>query len=94
VLMPCRLGWAFEPQEAMQIARDAISSCYWPLFEVVDGKYRITFTPKEKMPAADFMKKLTKFRHLFQPGNEALVEAMQGEIDRRWAKLQALAAME
>ena len=78
----------------MQIARDAVNSCHWPLYEVVDGNYKVTYTPKEKMPAADFMKQLTKFRHLFQPGNEALVEGLQAEIDRRWEKLQKLAAME
>ena len=94
VLMPCRLGWAFDPKDAIQIARDAVNTCYWPLYEVVDGVYKVTYTPKEKMPAADFMKKLTKFRHLFQPGNEALVEGVQAEIDRRWERLQKLAAME
>ena len=94
VLMPCRLGWAFDPKIAMQIARDAVNSCHWPLYEVVDGNYKVTYTPKEKMPAADFMKQLTKFRHLFQPGNEALVEGLQAEIDRRWERLQKLAAME
>ena len=94
VLMPCRLGWAFDPKYGMQMARDAVNTCYWPLFEVVDGKYRITYTPKEKVPVADFMKKLTKFRHLFQPGNEAIVESLQAEVDRRWEKLQKLAAME
>jgi len=94
VLMPCRLGWAFDPKQAMQISRDAVSTCYWPLFEVVNGNYRITYTPKEKMPAADFMKKLTKFRHLFQPGNEGIIESMQAEVDRRWERLQKLAALE
>lgn len=94
VLMPCRLGWAFDPKFGMQMARDAVNTCYWPLFEVVDGKYRITYTPKEKLPAADFMKKLTKFRHLFQPGNEAILESMQAEVDRRWERLQKLAEIE
>ena len=94
VLMPCRLGWAFDPKYGVQIARDAVNSCYWPLFEVVDGKYKVTYTPKEKIPMADFMKKLTKFRHLFQPGNEGIVEDIQAETDRRWEKLQKLAAME
>jgi pyruvate ferredoxin oxidoreductase beta subunit len=88
VIMPCRLGWAFQPQYGMQIARDAVSSCYWPLYEVADGKYKITVKPKEKMPVADFLKRQTKFKHMFAPGNEHMIESLQSEIDKRWEELQ------
>ncbi|MCL6629997.1 MAG: pyruvate ferredoxin oxidoreductase [Armatimonadetes bacterium] len=87
VLMPCRLGWAFQPQYAMQIARDAVNCCYWPLYEVEDGKYKITYKPREKQPLVEFLKKETKFKHLFRPGNEHLIEQLQAEIDRRWEEL-------
>lgn len=87
VLMPCRLGWAFQPQFGMKIARDAINACYWPLYEVENGVYKINIKPKEKLPIADFLKQQTKFRHLFKPGNEAVLEAIQAEVDARWEKL-------
>ncbi len=87
VLMPCRLGWAFQPQHGIQIARDAVTCCYWPLYEVENGKYKITYKPKEKQPVAEFLKKQTKFRHLSQPGNEHIVEELQAEIDTRWEEL-------
>jgi len=87
VLMPCRLGWAFQPQYGIQIARDAVNCCYWPLYEVVDGKYRITYKPREKQPLSEFLKKETKFRHLFRPGNEHIIEDLQAEIDTRWEEL-------
>lgn len=87
VIMPCRLGWAFQPQYGMQMARDAVNSCYWPLYEVIDGKYKINVKPREKMPVADFLKKQTKFRHLFRPGNEHLLEDLQNEVDARWEEL-------
>jgi pyruvate ferredoxin oxidoreductase beta subunit len=87
VLMPCRLGWAFQPQYGMQIARDAVNCCYWPLYEVVDGKYRITIKPKEKEPVDGFLKQQTKFRHMFKPGNEQMIADLQTEIDTRWEYL-------
>ncbi|MHB0912955.1 MAG: thiamine pyrophosphate-dependent enzyme [Armatimonadota bacterium] len=87
IIMPCRLGWSFQPQYGIQMAREAVMSCYWPLYEVVDGKYKINFKPKEKMPVADFLKKQTKFRHMFKPGNEAMIEAIQAEVDKRWEYL-------
>ena len=87
VLMPCRLGWAFQPQYGIQIARDAVNCCYWPLYEVEDGKYKITYKPREKQPLVEFLKKQTKFRHLFRPGNERIIEDLQAEIDIRWEEI-------
>ena len=86
-LMPCRLGWAFPPQDAVQIGRDAVNSCYWPLYEVEDGKYKINVKPREKMPISEFLKKQTKFRHMFKPGNEYMIEELQAEVDARWEEL-------
>jgi pyruvate ferredoxin oxidoreductase beta subunit len=87
VIMPCRLGWAYQPQYGIQMARDAVNSCYWPLYEVVNGEYKINVKPKEKMPVAEFLKKQTNFRHLFKPGNEWMLEEIQAEVDRRWEML-------
>jgi pyruvate ferredoxin oxidoreductase beta subunit len=29
-----------------------------------------------------------RFKHLFKPGNEDLIEQFQAEVDRRWEDLQ------
>jgi pyruvate ferredoxin oxidoreductase beta subunit len=84
VLMPCRLGWAYQPQFGMQMAREAIASGYWPVYEVENGKYKINVKPKELTPVAEFLKKQTKFRHLFKPGNEEILAEIQADVDRRW----------
>jgi pyruvate ferredoxin oxidoreductase beta subunit len=93
VLMPCRLGWSYKPQFGMAMAREAVSTCYWPLYEVVDGKYKISIKPKEKLPINEFLKKQTKFRHMFRPGNEHMIEILQEEVDARWEQLNKLAEM-
>jgi pyruvate ferredoxin oxidoreductase beta subunit len=93
VLMPCRLGWSFQPQYGMQMARDAVNSCYWPLYEVENGVYKINSKPKEKLPIAEFLKKQTKFRHMFKPGNEDKLADLQAEVDRRWEALLKREAM-
>jgi len=93
VLMPCRLGWAFQPQFGIQMGRDAVNCCYWPLYEVENGKYKITYTPKEKAPVAEFLKKQTKFKHIFRPENEWIIEQLQAEVDSRWETLQKRAEM-
>ncbi len=49
---------------------------------------KVTFTPKEKLPIADFMKPQGRFKHLFAPENEWLLKKVQEEVDAEWEKLQ------
>ena len=88
VLAPCPRGWGYEPADLMDICKAAVDTCYWPLYEVVDGKWILTYEPKEKLPIEDFLRSQRRFRHLFKPGNEELIAAFQQEVDRRWEELQ------
>ena len=45
VLAPCPRGWGYPTEDLMQINKLAADTCYWPLYEVVDGKYKITYKP-------------------------------------------------
>lgn len=87
VLQPCRLGWIFEPQDTVEMAREAVDSFFWPLFEVVDGEWKLTYRPKEKKSVIDWMKKQGRFKHLFRPGQEALLAEIQANVDKEWEKL-------
>jgi len=91
VLQPCRLGWAFPSENAIQIGRDAVDTCFWPLYEVVDGVYRITYKPREKKPIEHYMKQQTRYRHLFRPGMEPMLAEIQARIDKQWERLLHLA---
>jgi len=87
VLQPCRLGWGYTPSDTPAIARLASDTCVWPLYEVVNGEYKLTYKPKEKKPVIELLKLQDRFRHLFKPGNETILESIQKETDRRWEKL-------
>lgn len=87
VLQPCRLGWDFPPEETVEMAREAVECCFWPLYEVVEGEWRLTYKPKEKKSVIDWMKKQGRFKHLFRPGNEAILAEIQANVDREWEKL-------
>ncbi len=50
VLTDCPLGWGHEPRLSPTIVNAAIDSCFWPLYEVVDGSYRLTYVPEHKVP--------------------------------------------
>ncbi|MBI5075955.1 MAG: pyruvate ferredoxin oxidoreductase [Nitrospirae bacterium] len=87
VIAPCNRGWRSKTNDAIQLSRLAVNTCYWPLYEIEDGVTRITVTPKEKIPVAEFMKPQGRFKHLFTPENEGLLQRVQEEVDKEWAKL-------
>jgi pyruvate ferredoxin oxidoreductase beta subunit len=87
VIAPCNRGWRSKTNDAIQLSRLAVNTCYWPLYEIEDGVTRITVTPKEKIPVAEFMKPQGRFKHLFSPENEGLLQRVQDEVDKEWAKL-------
>lgn len=94
VLSPCPLGWRFKPEKTIELAKGAVETCFWPLYEVVDGEYKITVKPREKKPVADWLKEQGRFRHLFKPGNEEVLETIQNNLDKKWDKLKKLAGEE
>lgn len=84
ILAPCPRGWRYETKELMKITKAAVETCFWPLFEVENGVYRLNYTPKQKLPIEEYLKPQGRFRHMFQKGNEWMVEAFQQEVDRKW----------
>ncbi len=87
VLSPCPRGWRSDGAESIELAREAVNTGYWPLFEVEDGEYRLTYRPREKQPLAPWIKKQGRFGHLFKPGNEEQLERLQAWVDSEWDKL-------
>ena len=87
VLSPCPRGWGYPTEDLMTINKLAVETCYWPLYEIEDGKYRITYKPAKKLPIEEFLKPQKRFRHMFKPGNEWMIEEFQKEVDRRWEDL-------
>ena len=87
VLTPCPRGWNYPAEDLIAICKAAIDTCVWPVYEVVDGEYRLTYEPKKKLPIEDFLREQGRFKHLFKPGNEDLIAQFQEEVDKRWEDL-------
>lgn len=92
VLSPCPRGWNYKTENLLEMTKLAVDTCFWPMYEVVNGKYRITYKPKNKLPVEEFLKPQKRFRHMFKPGNEWMIEEIQEEVDRRWEELLKLEA--
>ncbi len=88
IMAPCPRGWRFDAADTVDICKLAVETCYWPMYEVVDGKWILNYEPKKKLPVEDFLIKQGRFKHLFKTGNEYLIEQFQAEVDRRWEELK------
>jgi pyruvate ferredoxin oxidoreductase beta subunit len=93
VLTDCPLGWGHEPRESVRVLDAAVASRFWPLYEVVDGCYRITYVPENVVPVEEWLRPQKRFAHLLRPENAALVKRIQQRIDEEWAQLQARCAV-
>ena len=87
VMAPCPRGWRYPADKIMDVCKAAVETCYWPLFEVIEGEWILNYEPKKKLPIEEFLSMQGRFKHLFKPENEYLIEEFQKEVDRRWEAL-------
>jgi 2-oxoisovalerate ferredoxin oxidoreductase beta subunit len=86
VLGPCPPGWKYPTAQSIEVARLAVESRYFPLFECDHGSWKITLRPKHALPVREFLQTQGRFAHL---SSEA-VETIQCHVDERWQSLAAL----
>ncbi|MFH0732888.1 MAG: thiamine pyrophosphate-dependent enzyme [Candidatus Omnitrophota bacterium] len=85
VLSICHRGWRIPQETSVEIAKIAVDTCFWPLYEIENGsKYTINYKPKTKRPIEDFLKPQGRFKHLFKPENAQLLKDIQAQIDSHW----------
>ncbi len=89
VMSPCPRGWQYPAEDLVTICKMAVETCLWPLYEVENGEWRLTYMPKKKLPVEEFMKLQGRFKHCFKPGNEWTIEAAQQYVDEKWEALLA-----
>ena len=89
VMSPCPRGWRYETEDIAEICRLAVDSCVWPLFEVKGGVWKLNYEPKKKLPVEDYLKKQGRFKHMFLPGSEWMIEETQKHVDEKWEALLA-----
>ena len=62
---PCPVGWGFNSSKTIEMARLAVETGMWKLFEIDEnGVEKLTYEPKERKPLADYLKGQKRFKHL------------------------------
>jgi pyruvate ferredoxin oxidoreductase beta subunit len=89
-LQPCTLGWRFPSDKTVEIAKLAVESRFWPLYEIENGKYKLNYNPSKPIPITDYMKPQGRYKHLFKPENKKILDLIQKHTDEEWEKLLKL----
>ena len=90
VLSACVPGWKVKMDSAVELSKLAVETNFWPLYEVIDGKYKLNYEPKERKPITEFLKSQGRFRHLFTPKNKGIITKLQEHVDNEFKKLKEL----
>ncbi len=61
---PCPKGWGFPANKAIEIARLAVQTGMWTMWEFEDGKYKINIEPKKLKPVSQYLETQDRFNHL------------------------------
>ncbi len=88
-LAPCPPGWRFSSEKTIAIGRLATDTNIFPLYEVEDGKYRITRKLGIARPVAEYLKLQGRFAHL----TDADIAEIQAHVDANWKRLLQLEAL-
>lgn len=90
---PCPTGWRSDPARSIEIARLAVQTRVWPLYEYEEGTYRINVLVKNPRPVEEYLKLQGRFAHLFLPENKLMLEQLKRDIEENWNRLLKLAGL-
>ena len=88
ILSPCPTGWRIPTQDIIRVAKLAVETGIYPLYEVVNGRYILGKIAKEPRPVGDYLKMQGRFKHL----KDGDIANVQREVDDRLQDLQWLAS--
>ena len=84
ILAPCPPGWKTQNDETIDLARQAVQTRVFPLFEIENGRdWRLTVDHAGD-PVGPYIRRQARFKHLT---DEQLV-LIQKDVDDRWDRLQ------
>lgn len=84
--VPCPPGWGYPPRDTVKMARLAIETGVFVLFEMENGKFRFTGRSKSlaekgnRLPLINYIERQDRFKKI----SEEQLHSMQKLIDNKW----------
>ena len=94
--VPCPLGWGSDPADTIRLARLAVESGLFPLYEAEHGEIIGRTTIRRKVPVDEYLRLQKRFAHLFgaKPDTERIahIQALADRNVKRFGLLDATVA--
>jgi pyruvate/2-oxoacid:ferredoxin oxidoreductase beta subunit len=84
-ITPCSTNWKNKPYETVEVARQAVTSGIWPLWEYERGTFERNIYHKKPTPVEDYLGLQGRFRHLTEEDVEDIkiyIKDLNRKIDR------------
>ena len=88
VLSVCPTGWRCLPELSIRLGRLAVETGMFPLYEVENGKYKLSLDFPKLRPVYEYMELQGRFRHL----SESVINEIQQRVNAEYAGLKEKAA--
>ncbi|HSV16809.1 MAG TPA: thiamine pyrophosphate-dependent enzyme [Casimicrobiaceae bacterium] len=87
ILVPCPLGWGSAPDDTIRIARLAVETGLFPLFEARHGEVTDRTPIRHRHPVEEYLKLQKRYAHLFGcPPDHGRIALLQAMADRNIAE--------
>jgi pyruvate ferredoxin oxidoreductase beta subunit len=84
LLATCPTGWFFEAEQSVDLAKTAVQTLVWPLYEVINGtEYHVTHKVSKPQPIINYLKPQGRFSKV----TEEQVALFQQQVDQDYALL-------
>jgi len=84
ILSVCPTGWRCPVDLTIRMGRLAVETGIFPLYEVENGKYKLSIDLPRLRPVTDYLKLQGRFRHL----SENVMNEIQQRVNKEYAKLK------
>jgi pyruvate ferredoxin oxidoreductase beta subunit len=83
IMVPCPLGWGSASEATIKVARMAVESGLFPLFEAEHGEITNVSKIRRRVPVEKYLTMQKRFAHLFKKGKEDVerIAAIQAMAD-------------
>jgi pyruvate ferredoxin oxidoreductase beta subunit len=91
IFAPCVPGWRYPENKTVEVARLAVETGYFPLFEWEEGQFKLNppsnkhLDKERRSPIWEFLRLQERFSHL----DERQIAEIQNEVDQVWEKIKA-----
>ncbi|MCI4461538.1 MAG: 3-methyl-2-oxobutanoate dehydrogenase subunit beta [Thermogladius sp.] len=83
---PCPVGWRFDPRYTVRVARLAVETGLWILYEYYDGRIHLSgpsrplLDPSKRKPVEEYLKLQGRFKNV----DEKMVKSIQEYVENNW----------